>query len=50
LLYLFVDAAHIDKLLAQVVATAVVTVTTFAGNRAWTFRTRSPVAVADGER
>jgi putative flippase GtrA len=47
LLYLFVDAAHVDKLVGQVAATAVVTVTTFAGNRAWTFRTHSGVPVID---
>jgi putative flippase GtrA len=41
LLYLFVDSAHLDKLLAQAFATAVVTVTTFFVNRAWTFRTAS---------
>jgi putative flippase GtrA len=45
LLYLFVHDAHIDKLLAQVCATAVVTVTTFFANRAWTFRARTPIAV-----
>ena len=49
LLYVFVHDAHIDKLLAQVCATAVVTVTTFFVNRAWTFRVHAPVAVADGE-
>ncbi len=49
LLYLLVHDAHLDKLLAQVCATAVVTVTTFAANRAWTFRVHAPVAVADGE-
>ena len=38
LLYLFVHDARVDKLLAQVFATAVVTVTTFFVNRAWTFR------------
>jgi putative flippase GtrA len=38
LLYLFVHDARVDKLLAQVFATAVVTVTTFLVNRAWTFR------------
>jgi putative flippase GtrA len=38
LLYLFVDQVRLDKLLAQVCATAVVTITTFAANRAWTFR------------
>jgi len=53
LLFLFVDQAGLDKLLAQVFATAVVTVTTFFANRAWTFRVEPahdpPVAVADGE-
>jgi len=39
LLYLFVDGANLDKLLAQAFATAVVTITTFFVNRAWTFRT-----------
>jgi putative flippase GtrA len=38
LLYVFVHDAGVDKLLAQVAATAVVTVTTFIANRAWTFR------------
>jgi putative flippase GtrA len=38
LLYVFVHDASLDKLLAQVAATAVVTVTTFFANRAWTFR------------
>ncbi len=49
LLYLLVHDAQLDKLLAQVCATAVVTVTTFFANRAWTFRVHAPVAVADGE-
>lgn len=49
LLYLLVHDASLDKLLAQVCATAVVTVTTFFVNRAWTFRVHAPVAVADGE-
>jgi putative flippase GtrA len=44
LLYLLVHDAHLDKLLAQVCATAVVTVTTFFVNRAWTFRVHPPVA------
>jgi putative flippase GtrA len=47
LLYLFVHDARLDKLLAQVFATAVVTVTTFFANRAWTFRTQPPVAMVD---
>jgi putative flippase GtrA len=38
LLYVFVHDAGLDKLVAQVCATAVVTVTTFFVNRAWTFR------------
>ena len=42
LLFLFVHDAHLDKLLAQVCATGVVTTTTFFANRSWTFRTRSP--------
>jgi putative flippase GtrA len=43
LLYLLVHHAHLDKLLAQVCATALVTVTTFFVNRAWTFRVHVPV-------
>src|ERR1700732_586025 len=39
LLSLSAHDASLDKLLAQAFATAVVTVTTFAANRAWTFRT-----------
>jgi putative flippase GtrA len=38
LLYVFVHDAHLDKLIAQVCATAVVTVSTFVVNRAWTFK------------
>lgn len=38
LLYVFVHDAGIDKLVAQALATVVVTVTTFVANRAWTFR------------
>jgi putative flippase GtrA len=38
LLYVLVNDAHLDKLLAQVCATGVVTVSTFLANRAWTFR------------
>src|SRR5271163_2505743 len=44
LLYVFVHDAQLDKLVAQVCATAVVTVTTFFVNRAWTFRVHAPVA------
>jgi len=38
LLYVLVHDAGVDKLLAQALATVVVTVTTFLANRAWTFR------------
>ena len=49
LLYVLVHDAGLDKLLAQAFATIVVTVLTFIVNRAWTFRMRAPVAVADGD-
>jgi putative flippase GtrA len=49
LLYLFVHDLGLDKLVAQACAIAVVTVSTFAANRAWTFRTHAPVAVVDGD-
>ncbi len=49
MLYVLVHDAKLDKLLAQVCATAVVTVATFFANRAWTFRVHTHVAVADGE-
>ena len=49
LLYVLVHDAGMDKLVAQIVATAVVTVSTFAANRAWTFRTHNHVAVADSD-
>jgi putative flippase GtrA len=49
LLYLLVHDARLDKLLAQALATGVVTVCTFTANRAWTFRTHPPVAVVDGD-
>ena len=44
LLYLLVAGAHVDKLLSQAFATAIVTVLTFLANRAWTFRVHAPVA------
>jgi putative flippase GtrA len=49
LLYLFVHDAGLDKLIGQVCATAIVTISTFLVNRAWTFRVHAPVAVADSE-
>jgi putative flippase GtrA len=44
LLYVLVHDAHLDKLIAQVGATVVVTVSTFFANRAWTFRVRPAAA------
>jgi putative flippase GtrA len=38
LLYLWVDGAGVDKLVAQALAIAIVVVLTFIANRAWTFR------------
>jgi putative flippase GtrA len=49
LLYVFVHQAQLDKLLAQAFATAVVTVSTFFANRAWTFRMHAPVVVLEAE-
>src|SRR5271165_514546 len=49
LLYVFVHEAGLDELLGQAFATVIVTVLTFLANRAWTFRVRPPVAVADGD-
>ncbi len=40
LVYLFVEEAGLDKLLAQACATAIVVVLTFLANRSWTFRMR----------
>lgn len=52
LVYLFVDGAGLDKLLAQAVTIGIVTLSTFFANRAWTFRGQAEVALAqaDGER
>jgi putative flippase GtrA len=49
LLYALVHGASLDKLIAQALATVVVTVTTFFVNRAWTFRMHPAVPVLDGE-
>jgi putative flippase GtrA len=50
LVYLFVEHAHLDKLLGQGCATVIVTVLTFFANRAWTFRMHPAVdAHADGQ-
>jgi putative flippase GtrA len=49
LLYLFVHDARVEKLLAQALATGVVTVSTFFANRAWTFRSDDPLAAVDGD-
>lgn len=51
LLYMFVHGLGVDKLLGQIPTTAIVTVLTFAANRAWTFRTPHAVALSpDRER
>jgi putative flippase GtrA len=39
LVYLFVDGLGMDELVGQIPTTAIVTVLTFAANRAWTFKT-----------
>jgi putative flippase GtrA len=44
LVYLFANDGHLDMLLAQACATAIVTVLTFIANRAWTFRTHPAAA------
>jgi putative flippase GtrA len=49
LLFVFVDDASLDKLLAQAFATAIVTVLTFFANRAWTFRMHPRVAAVDAD-
>ncbi len=53
MLFVFVHEAGLDALIAQALATVIVTVSTFFANRTWTFRMHhdhdSPVAVADGE-
>ncbi len=45
LVALLVEAGGLDELIAQACATAIVTVLTFAANRAWTFRMH-PASVA----
>ena len=49
LLYLLVHDAGVGKLLAQALAIVVVTVTTFALNRAWTFKMHPEPAAQAGE-
>lgn len=49
LLYLWVHAAGVDKLVAQALAIVIVTISTFFANRAWTFRMRSPAALVERE-
>jgi putative flippase GtrA len=49
LVYLFVHGLGMDELVGQIPTTAIVTVLTFAANRAWTFRTPAVAsAVGDG--
>ncbi|HEX5852186.1 MAG TPA: GtrA family protein [Solirubrobacteraceae bacterium] len=49
LLYVLVDHVGLDELVGQAIATAVVTVSTFFVNRAWTFRAHAPVASPEAE-
>ena len=49
LLYVLVHDAGVEKLLAQALAIIVVTITTFTGNRAWTFRMHPEPVAAAGE-
>ena len=42
LVYAFVDGLGMDKLVGQIPTTVIVTVLTFAANRAWTFRVHTP--------
>jgi putative flippase GtrA len=48
LVYLFVDGAGLDELVGQAVTIAIVTVTTFFANRAWTFRGHGEALLAEG--
>ncbi len=48
LLYLLVHDAKIDELVAQAIATVVVTISTFFVNRAWTFRHEPELAAPSG--
>jgi len=48
LVYLFVHDFGLDELVGQIPTTAIVTVLTFAANRAWTFRTPA-IAPAGGD-
>jgi putative flippase GtrA len=49
LVYLFVHDLGFDELVGQIPTTVIVTVLTFAVNRAWTFRVHdAPVTLADG--
>jgi putative flippase GtrA len=47
LVYTFVTAVGLDKLVGQACATAIVVVGTFFANRAWTFRMHPPAADSD---
>ena len=49
LVYLFVDGAGLDELVAQAVTIAIVTVTTFFANRAWTFRGHAEMLIAQSQ-
>jgi putative flippase GtrA len=45
LVYLFVDGLGMDQLVGQIPTTVIVTVLTFAANRAWTFKMHPPAAL-----
>jgi putative flippase GtrA len=45
LVYLFVDGLGMDELVGQIPTTVIVTVLTFAANRAWTFKMHPPAAL-----
>jgi putative flippase GtrA len=47
LVYVFVDAVGLDKLVGQAATTAIVTVLTFFVNRAWTFGEQTPAALVE---
>src|SRR3981081_2719587 len=50
LLFLLVDGAALDKLLALAFATGVLTVLTFIANRTWTFRAQPHAVVTEDDR
>jgi putative flippase GtrA len=49
LVFVFVDGARLDKLLAQGLTIGIVTILTFIANRSWTFRVGAPAMFAEGD-